>query len=57
MPATVARVTSVEITKARGKSVSSHAVAKLETSNGAGRLNALPSTACCVVLSDMAIVT
>ncbi len=42
---------------ARGKFVSCHASAKPEKSIGAGRENALPSTACEVVFMDIVTVT
>ena len=57
VPTTVPAVTRIEIVKATGKLVSSHAFANPEKSIGAGSENALPSTACSVVFSDIEIVT
>ena len=56
-PATATTVMNSEIAKARGKFVRLHASAKLDRVSGEGRLNALPSTACSVVFSDMFTVT
>src|SRR5699024_636177 len=56
-PATATVVMKIEIAKPRGKFVRFHASTKLEKVSGSGRLNALPSTACAVVFSDMFTVT
>ena len=57
MPTTVPIVTRIEMVKATGKLVSSHAAAKPEKSIGDGREKALPSTACVVDFSDIETVT
>ena len=57
VPTTVPAVISVENMKAFGKSVRAHACLKPSRLNGAGRENALPSTAWDVVLKAMTTVT
>ena len=50
-------MTSTEIRNARGKSVRLQASVKPSTLNGAGSENALPSTACSLVLNAIDTVT